>query len=94
MFSFECKKSIKYHIEKTLRAVDGRKYLFDQFKELCQEKGIAQQLTIPNTPQQNDVAKWWNITLLEMVRSMMAQTNLLISFGGDALLMATYILIP
>ena len=63
-----------------------------QFQELREEKGIRRQLTIPGTPQQNGVAKRRNCTLLEMVRSMMAQANLPISFWEDALLTATYIL--
>ena len=33
-----------------------------------------------------------NRTLLDMVRSMMTQANLSIFFGGDVLLIATYIL--
>ena len=59
---------------------------------MCQEKGIVRQLTIPRTPQQNGVAERRNRTLLEMIRSMMAQANLPISYWGDALLTATYIL--
>uniref|UniRef100_A0A2N9HTH1 Integrase catalytic domain-containing protein n=1 Tax=Fagus sylvatica TaxID=28930 RepID=A0A2N9HTH1_FAGSY len=66
--------------------------LHDVFKDLCEEKGIRRQLTISNTPQQNGVAERRNRTLLDMVRSMMAQANLLISFWGDALLTAAYIL--
>jgi transposase InsO family protein len=65
---------------KTLRTNYERKYLFDQFKDLCEEKGIHKQLTIPNTPQQNGVAERRNRTLLDMVISMMAQVNLPISF--------------
>ena len=49
-------------------------------------------MTIPGTPQQNGVAERRNRTLLKMVRSMMAQANLPITFWGDALLTATYIL--
>uniref|UniRef100_A0A2N9F7V6 Integrase catalytic domain-containing protein n=1 Tax=Fagus sylvatica TaxID=28930 RepID=A0A2N9F7V6_FAGSY len=77
---------------KALRTDRGREYLSDQFKDLCEEKGIRRQLTIPNTPQQNGVAERRNRTLLDMVRSMMAQANLPISFWGDALLTAAYIL--
>ena len=77
---------------KALRANCGREYLFEQFKELCDEKGITRQLTMPYTLQQNGVAKRKNQTLLEMVRLMMAQTNLLISYWGDTLLIASYIL--
>ena len=59
---------------------------------MCEEKGILRQLTIPYTPQQNGVAERRNRTLLEMVRSMMVQANLPITFWGDALLTAVYIL--
>uniref|UniRef100_A0A2N9FM86 Integrase catalytic domain-containing protein n=1 Tax=Fagus sylvatica TaxID=28930 RepID=A0A2N9FM86_FAGSY len=61
-------------------------------EDLCEENGIRKQLTISNTPQQNGVAERRNRTLLDMVRSMMAQANLPISFWGDALLTAAYIL--
>jgi transposase InsO family protein len=77
---------------KALRTDHGREYLSDQFKDLCEEKGIRRQLTISNTLQQNGVAERRNRTLLDMVRSMMAQANLPISFWGDALLTAAYIL--
>ena len=77
---------------KALRTDRGREYLSTQFNGLCDEKGIVHQLTIPNTPQQNGVAERRNRTLLEMVRSMMAQANLPINFWGDALLTATYVL--
>ena len=56
---------------KVLRTDRGREYLSNQFKELCNEKGIERQLTIPYTPQQNGVAERRNRTLLEIVRSMM-----------------------
>jgi len=47
---------------------------------------------IPGTPQQNGIAERKNRTLLDMVKSMMAHANLPISFWGDVLLTATYIL--
>ncbi|KAK4838535.1 hypothetical protein QYF36_014541 [Acer negundo] len=77
---------------KVLRTDQGREYLSNQFNELCNEKGIERQLTIPYTPQQNGVAERRNRTLLEMVRSMMAQANLPVSYWGDVLLTAAYIL--
>jgi len=67
---------------KTLQTDRGREYLFDMFRGR----------TIPYTPQQNGIAEHRNRTLLDMVRSMMAQDNLPVSFWGDALLTATYIL--
>ena len=77
---------------KSFRTDRGREYLSDQFRELCEEKGIRRQLTIPRTPQQNGVAERRNRTLLDMTRCMMAQANLPISFWGDAILTAAYIL--
>ena len=61
---------------KALKTDRGCEYLSEQFKELYDEKGIERQLTMPHTPQQNSVAEKRNRTLLEMVRSMMAQANL------------------
>ena len=57
---------------KAFRTDRGCKYLSEQFKELCDEKGIARQLTMPYTLQQNGLTERRNQTLLEMVRSMMA----------------------
>ena len=77
---------------KTFRTDCGHEYLSHQFKEFCEEKGILRHLTIPRTTQQNGVAERRNKTLLDMTRSMMAQANLPISFWGDSLLTAAYIL--
>ncbi len=57
---------------KVLHTDCGREYLSEQFKQLCQDKGIVRQLTIPRTPQQNGVIEQRNRILLEMIRSMMA----------------------
>jgi transposase InsO family protein len=65
---------------KALRTDRGHKYLSDEFKQICEEKRIFRQLTITYTPQQNGVAERRNRTLLEMVRSMMVQANLPITF--------------
>ena len=77
---------------KVLRTDRGREYLSKQFKKLCNDKCIERHLTIPRTPQQNGVAERRNRTLPEMIRSMMAQEKLPISYWGDALLTATYVL--
>ena len=77
---------------KCLRTDQGGEYLSEQFKKLCDEKVIVWKLTNPYTPQQNGVAERRNHTLLEMVRFMMAQENLPVSYWGDALLTAAYIL--
>ena len=77
---------------KALSTDRGREYLSEQFEKLCNDKGILRQLTTPRTLQQNGVAERRNRTLLEMVRSMMAQANPPIQYWGDALMTAAYIL--
>jgi len=66
--------------------------LSEQFKKFYDENGITRHLTISYTLQQNGVVERRNITLFDIVRSMMTQANLSISFWGDALLTAIYIL--
>jgi transposase InsO family protein len=44
------------------------------------KKRIERQLTIPRMPQQNGVAKRKNRTLFKIVRLMMAQTNLPLTY--------------
>jgi hypothetical protein len=56
------------------------------------KRGIVAQLTLPGTPQWNGVSKRRNQILLDMVRSMMSQTNLSLSFWGYALKIATFTL--
>ena len=65
---------------KALRTNRESEYLSEQFKELCDEKGIMRQLTMPRMPQQNGVVERRNRILLEMVRLIMAQANLPISY--------------
>ena len=72
----------KERILKVFQANRGCEYLSKQFQGLCVEKWIRRQLMIPSTPQQNSVAERRNHILLEMVRLMMAQANLPISFWG------------
>ena len=74
---------VKNQLDKSIKALRtnrGCEYLSKQFKELCDEKGIERLLTMPYTLQQNGVAERRNRTLLEIVRSMMAQANLSISY--------------
>ncbi|KAL3656045.1 Pyruvate dehydrogenase complex component E2 1 [Castilleja foliolosa] len=77
---------------KILRSDRGGEYLSTEFENYLKECGIVQQLTPPGTPQWNGVSERRNRTLLDMVRSMMSQTNLPTSFWGFALLTAAFTL--
>ena len=56
------------------------------------QRGIVSQLTPPRTPQHNGVPERRNRTLLDMVRSMIALTDLPLSFWGYALEIAAFML--
>ena len=90
--AFEKFKKFKAEVEnqlgkriKAIRFDRGGEYLLRDFKDYLTQNGIVSQLTAPGTPQQNGVAERRNRTLLEMVRSMMSYSTLLISFRGYAL---------
>ncbi|KAL0318241.1 UNVERIFIED_CONTAM: hypothetical protein Scaly_2851900 [Sesamum calycinum] len=53
--------------------------------DYLKKNGIVSQWTPPETPQLNGVAEMRNRTLLDMIRSMMSFTELLLSFWGYAL---------
>ena len=77
---------------KALRSDRGGEYLSQEFDDHLRSCGIIPQLTPPGTPQWNGVSERRNRTLLDMVRSMMSQTSLPISFWGYALETAAFTL--
>ncbi|KAK1411311.1 hypothetical protein QVD17_37858 [Tagetes erecta] len=62
------------------------------FNEFCKDQGIINQYTMPGTPQENGVAERRNRTLMDMVRSMMANSNLALFLWTEALKTAVHIL--
>jgi hypothetical protein len=75
-----------------MRSNRGGEYLSLEFSDHLKQCGIVPQLTLPVMPQWNGVSERRNRTLLDMVRSMMSQTDLLLSFWGYALESATFTL--
>ena len=63
-----------------------------EFGDHLKQCGIILQLTLPGMPQWNGVSERRNQTLLDMVRSMMSQADLPLSFWGYALETATFTL--
>jgi transposase InsO family protein len=76
---------------KVLRSDQGGEYTSGAFKSYCKFHGIQQQFTIPHTPQQNGVAKRWNKTLVECVRSMLQGKNISNGFGAEAINIVVYL---
>jgi transposase InsO family protein len=74
----------------------GRHTLYGQvpspFAKFLQENGIVTQYLLPYEPQQNDVAERRNITLMDMVRSMLSNSTLPLSLWMEELKTAAHII--
>ncbi|CAI7895270.1 unnamed protein product [Closterium sp. NIES-54] len=73
---------------KVLRTNNGGEFINKDFNDYLKAKGIRWQRTIPHTPQHNSIAERVNRTLLNSVRSMLADSKLPLTYWGDALGMA------
>jgi len=62
------------------------------FVKLIQEESIVAQYTMPGTPQQNGVAEKRNRTLMDMVKSMLSNSELPLFLWGKALKTVVYVL--
>ena len=76
---------------KSLRTDNGGEYISNNFKSYLQDHGISHQLTVPYTPQQNGVAERLNRTLIDLVRSMLADSGIEKRFWTEALATAVYV---
>ena len=62
------------------------------FVKFLEQEGIVAQYTMLGTPQQNGVAERMNRTLMDMVRSMVSNSNLPLTLWSEALKTAMYVL--
>ena len=76
---------------KTLRSYRDGEYLIQEFLDYLRDNEILSQWTPPYTPQHNSAVERRNITLLDMIKSMISQANLPKSFWGYALETPIYI---
>ena len=61
---------------KILRSDNGGEFTSNEFNEYCKEAGIKRELTIPYSPQQNDVAETKNKSIMGAVKSMIHDQDL------------------
>ena len=76
---------------KTLRTDNGGEYTSSEFTSYLTSEGIRHEVTIPHTPQQNGISERLNRTLVECVRTMLADSKLPHRFWAEALSTATYL---
>lgn len=90
-FVVQLHRETNFHVSR-LRTDRGAEYTSSAFREYLHQRGIAQELTTPYTPEQNGVAERDNRTLMEAVRSMIYSANVHTRFWGEALHNAVYCL--
>ncbi|GJZ25942.1 putative ribonuclease H-like domain-containing protein [Tanacetum coccineum] len=59
--------------------------------QFCEMKGIKREFSVARTPQQNGVAERKNRTLIEAVRTMLADSNLPTTFWAEVVNTACYV---
>ena len=60
---------------KVLRTYNGGEYTSKEFEQYLKKQCTQDELTVPKTPQQNGVAEVMNRTLVETIRSMLADSE-------------------
>ena len=76
---------------KVLRTDNGGEYTSKEFAQYLKKRGTQHQLTVPKRPRQNGVAERMNRTLIEIIRSILADLELSKGFWAEALSHATHL---
>ena len=76
---------------KPLHTDNGGECVSADFEKCLKKEGVRHELTVPKTPEQNGVAERVNRTLVEAVRSMLADSSLPHCFWAEALSTAVYL---
>jgi hypothetical protein len=76
---------------KTLRSDNGREYTSKEFVKFCKDVGIKRELTTPYNPQQNGVAERKNITIMEVVKTMIHDQDLPMHLWEEATRTTVYV---
>ncbi|KAG8491363.1 hypothetical protein CXB51_014484 [Gossypium anomalum] len=71
---------------------NGLEFYSDEFNRLCKSEGIMIHLTVRHTPQQNSIAEQMNRMIMEKVRCMLSNANLLKSFWAEAASTACFLI--
>lgn len=79
------------HKIKSLQSDNCREYCNERMQRILKDAGIKHRLTIPHTPQQNDVSERKNRTFVEVARCMMIESRMAPSFSAEAILTVNYI---
>ena len=76
---------------KIIRCDNGTEFKSSEMNRFCEDKGIERQFSDSRTPQQNGVAERRNRTLIEAARTMLADSNLPVTFWAEAVNTTYYV---
>ena len=62
-----------------------------EFETFCKEEGIKRELTTPYNPQHNGVVETKNITIMEVVKNMIHDQDLLMHLWDEAARTTVYV---
>eukprot|EP00253_Pinus_taeda_P026865 PITA_26865 len=77
---------------KCLRFDRGGEFTSDDFFDFCEQHGIKRLFSTARTPQQNGVVEGMNITIQQMARAMLDESETPATFWGEAAFAAITIL--
>ncbi|RVW18940.1 Retrovirus-related Pol polyprotein from transposon TNT 1-94 [Vitis vinifera] len=77
---------------RVLRSDNGREYQSSDLQKYLEGHGVIHQTTCSNTPQQNGVVERKNRHLLEVVRASLIAAKTPISYWGEAITYAAYLI--
>ncbi|GJZ04007.1 putative ribonuclease H-like domain-containing protein, partial [Tanacetum coccineum] len=76
---------------KIIRCDNGGEFRNKEMDDFCSRKGIKREFSNARTPQQNEVAKRRNRTLIEAARTMLVDAKLPVTFWAEAVNTACYV---
>ncbi|GKA18363.1 ribonuclease H-like domain-containing protein [Tanacetum coccineum] len=79
------------HKVKIIRCDNETEFKNNDMNQFCRMKGIKREFSVATTPQQNKVAKRKNRTLIEIARTMLADSLLPTTFWAEAVNIACYV---
>nr|GEY31061.1 ribonuclease H-like domain-containing protein [Tanacetum cinerariifolium] len=79
------------HKVKVIRCDNRTEFNNRDMNQFCEMKGIIRQYSVARTPQQNEVAKRRNRTLIEAAKIMLADSKLPTTFWAEAVNTACYV---
>nr|GEV52570.1 hypothetical protein [Tanacetum cinerariifolium] len=79
------------HKDKVIRCDNRTEFKNREMNQFCKMKGILRQFSVARTPQQNRVSERRNRTLIEVSRTMLADSKLRTTFWAEAVNTTCYV---